>query len=256
MAKNSENMKKTEEIAYAQMLKERVPDFPSGQLQGCEEPDKQHDVLVHRQEGIIGIEVTKLHQQTKPNNPSGKAQVSEREIVVDRVCQLLKDSDLPPLAAIVSFASSPALSKRSRDKVATQIYEAIVTHYPREDGEVRLRKELETPGILPDCVDEVDLVRGPYIVEHQCSTIELGWAQKDFCERLQERITKKNGRYEKYMTHCQECWLLIVAQGAGPSSFFNPSPATLEHVYISSFARAYFLHSFEGRLFRLITRSP
>jgi hypothetical protein len=78
---------------------------------------------------------------------------------------------------------------------------------------------------------------------------------EDAIEILQGAITRKAERLPAYLANCSTCWLLLVAHGASPSTFIEPDPASLEHVYFSPFQRTFLLRYFQGRVFALSTHA-
>jgi hypothetical protein len=77
----------------------------------------------------------------------------------------------------------------------------------------------------------------------------------DFIHELQQVIDAKNARYETYLDYCDECWLLIVANGGRPSGLFESSDKTKSRVYHSLFERTFFLEAFDSLLLELMTTS-
>jgi len=60
-------------------------------------------------------------------------------------------------------------------------------------------------------------------------------------ENLQLVINKKNKLIDQYLSNCNECFLLIVADGSNYSSLIDVSPDVLLHKFQSSFRHTYLL---------------
>ena len=65
----------------------------------------------------------------------------------------------------------------------------------------------------------------------------------------------KNRRHATYRHRCDECWLLIAANGGKPSGLFEPSEETKRHIYRSSFAKTLFMEIFDQELIELNTEA-
>lgn len=66
-------------------------------------------------------------------------------------------------------------------------------------------------------------------------------------------ISKKANLLSTYLNACDECWLLLVADGLRPSGKFDFGQHFCAHVFVSPFARTYVLDFGKGKLRPLTT---
>src|SRR5437762_7146324 len=87
--------KKAEERRFVEILAEKLDAFPPGKLIDSESPD----FLVAGPEGVIGIEVTKIHHADER-----RQQESEFRSLVDAACRLYESESTIPLRFISASA--------------------------------------------------------------------------------------------------------------------------------------------------------
>jgi hypothetical protein len=75
----------------------------------------------------------------------------------------------------------------------------------------------------------------------------------DCVDLLQSAIDDKAPKFHGYREHCDECWLLLVADSSKPSASIHPSDKSLAHSYVSPFDRTYFLDFGMGTVHQLKT---
>jgi len=87
--------KKDKERRFVEILAKELDAFPPGKLIDSESPD----FLVATSEGVIGIEVTKIHHANEP-----RQQESECRSLVDAACRLYENESTIPLRFISASA--------------------------------------------------------------------------------------------------------------------------------------------------------
>src|SRR5260370_36795549 len=65
------------------------------------------------------------------------------------------------------------------------------------------------------------------------------WVWPDAVPLIQEAIDDKAAKYEGYLEHCDECWLLVVADSRKGSASMHVDE--LNHCFSSPFAQTFFL---------------
>jgi hypothetical protein len=76
----------------------------------------------------------------------------------------------------------------------------------------------------------------------------------DCIDLLQSAIDDKAPKLQGYLEHCDECWLLLVADSMKPSATIHPGAETLARTFISPFDRTFFLNFGMGTVSPLKTR--
>src|SRR4030095_14957410 len=121
---------------------------------------------------------------------------------------------------------------------------------PTNNDSVHLENDWRDPTI-PECVLSIRITRFPWREDHRLTAPEAGWGQMDCIGLIQSRCDEKAVEYVDYRKACDECWLLIAASGWQPSSLFDPTQETLQHLYETPFQRIFFMEHFSGRLYEL-----
>ena len=78
-----------------------------------------------------------------------------------------------------------------------------------------------------------------------------GFYREHFVEKLRQVISEKDSKLSGYSQDCKEQWLLVVAENSNPSTFYDPSEATVNHSYKSAFDKVFVMELFKVKLFEL-----
>lgn len=241
--------KRDEEWRFAQILFGQLPSLPSGNLVPTDRPD----LMVHRSDGNIGIEVTTLYH--KAASQSLKRQESEQQAVVNEALKIFEEQSNAWLHVSVHFGAHTEFNKRNRKQFAKAIANLVLVHAPIQDGPRFLQNHWNDPQGFPYEIDLIDIYRLKVQKRNHWIVPSGGFVQEDFIPELQERITKKDALIGGYH-RCAEYWLLIVGQNNSASTFFDPSAATLGHRYTSKFDRVFFLEAFRRKVSELNLDGP
>jgi hypothetical protein len=234
--------KKDEERRFVEILANELDAFPPGKLIDSESPD----FLVATSEGVIGIEVTKIHHANEP-----RQQESECRSLVDAACRLHESESTIPLEVKVHFGGSTQFNKRIRDKFARILANLILTNIPQPDSWISLESNWENPSLFPHEIAGLSIIRLSAFRRNFWSVPSAGFFQEDFAPKIEAIIATKEHAISTYRTDCIGRWLLIAAEGNSASTFFDPSRETLQHSYRSSFDRVFFLEAVRRRVWEL-----
>lgn len=158
---------------------------------------------------------------------------------------------LPPAHVSIFFNLRKPLNHDERLDLGRRIAGLVVQQFPREEeGFVEL-DSLESGDLFPLEVDRLHIHRHSALDVHHWHTVDAGWVLRDCMDILQTAITSKAIRHPTYMRSCDECWLLIVAEGSSPSCAIRPNEESLVYEYSSPFERTYFMRCVDRKLFRL-----
>lgn len=241
-------VQKADEIRLVEQLRRRLGGVPDGTVESTFEPD----VCVTSCEHRIGIEVTEIHQIAKSRRDPSRIQESERSGVVRRACALAAEQGVPVLDVAVYFNEAVPIAKRDREVIARVLVDLVLAHTPEMEQSATIDTWRRGDNPLP-WVRTVRLFRTNVMTRHHWWAAESGWVQTDFSLELQDAIAEKNSKYTRYIQHCDECWLLVVASGGRPSGLFEPSEETRGCVYRSLFTRTFFMEALTGIVVELRT---
>lgn len=234
--------KKGEERRFVEILAKELDAFSPGKLIDSESPD----FLAATSEGVLGIEVTKIHHANEP-----RQQESECRSLVDAACRLYESESTIPLEVKVHFGGSTQFKKRNRDKFARILANLVLTNIPRPDSLISLDNNWENPSFFPYEIAGLSIIRLSAFRRNFWSVPSAGFFQEDFAPKIEAIIATKEHAIRTYKTDCIERWLLIAAEGNSASTFFDPSKKTLQHSYRSSFDRIFFLEAFRRKVWEL-----
>ena len=213
--------------------------FPPGVIQDHEHPD----FLVTRSAGVLGIEVTTLVRQRRPNALHSEAEQAGfwRKIVCD-AAHLCEKRGVPPLYVTVWVIG---WLDRVRGRTGQSALSEKLATFVQAWCE-RSPKQYETvePG---DELPEITIVR---ITRRRVSDRhEWRWDPGSVTvapvsvNALQERIAAKDTEYQTYRACCAECWLVIVCDrnDHAMAADIDVWPETSAFAYKSNFDRVFFL---------------
>ncbi len=235
--------KKQRELRFLERLRQADTSFPQGSL----EPSEKPDALLRTSTQVFGFEVTELHQRGDVGRPR-RAQEAERESVVAVASQIAESASMLPVFVRVRFKPRVPVFKRQRQLLGEALVGLVAEHFPGTGQTVTLDgRHIGTP--LSECVRAIEILlqRG----QHSWVVPDGGWLQEEFVDELQQTIDAKNALYDVYRAKCDVCWLVVVAAGNHPSSFFEASAATVAHEYSSRFNRTVFMEGVPLRFFEL-----
>ena len=234
--------KKDKERLFVEILAKELDAFPPGKLVDSESPD----FLVATSDGVIGIEVTRIHHANEP-----RQQESEYRSLVSAACRLYESESTIPLEVKIHFGGSTQFKKRNRDKFARILANLVLTNIPRPDSWISLENNWENPTFFPYEIAGLSIIRLSALRRNFWSVPSAGFFQEDFAPKIEATIAIKENAISNYGTVHIARWLLIVAEGNNASTFFDPSTKTLQHSYRSSFDRIFFLEAFRRRVWEL-----
>ena len=205
----------------------------------------------------LGIEITEINipQETyeeplKENNANDRRSenpayrmygkpLREHEVakqrIVDRAREKAQASGLPPLRVAVHFAGN--IPKGREKSLTTALFEMVRSHCPERGHRIELDELYGLP-------DEFWLIRIHNYANpvDWWNYIEPGGVETEFSDHLQQIIDDKSAKVPQYLKHCNTCWLIIVALGDRPSSFYLPGSQVTTTQYQSAFERVFFMN--------------
>lgn len=218
--------------------------FPEGEIEQSENPD----FLIYTSQGILGIEHTELFQE------DGKRTQQAQESIEDRLLQLAEEEynkiESTPVQVNWGFHQRFVLPNSERQIFAKKLAELVAFNITKHTERAFSLEQGEES--LPEGVSHISFLRQDYKRKTNWFVLRAGWSRDDTVERIQAVIYKKNQRYKDYRKRCSKAWLLIVADGFNPSSFFEVNEDIENHTFLASFDKVFFLECSQSRNFELI----
>lgn len=197
----------------------------------------------------LGIEITRLFKDAPQGQRPVQAQESDQRATVELAKQIYEKRNLPNLDIRVIFGNTE-IKKSHRKLLASELANLIQHCLPAPDSWVHFDNNFENDSI-PEEISYLSIARIENLMKNHWSVSGAGWVQEDFVIELQKKIDEKNSRLSNYLKNCSRCWLLIVAEGTGPSSFFDLNENTARHCYNSFFERTFFMEAFTHKVTEL-----
>jgi len=238
--------KKQIERHYFDIAREKIDDFPSGDIDDrCESPD----FLIRCGSTVIGVEITRIFARPEAGFPV-PSQDTERDLIVERAQELARIRGVQNIWVDVLFNPRFLFRRRHREPTASSLVELIAENIP-EPPSVGISNWRPKSSMLPTGVDAVSVWQSNVLTSHLWQNGSAGIVNENFGPLLQEKIVEKEPKLSSYLTKCSECWLVVVADWRGPSGFFQMSDETVGQIYRTSFDRVYFLDACLGNVCRL-----
>lgn len=232
-----------------ELLKERIGDFPQGAIRMGRPP--QPDCLIGEAPFITGIEVTRLHHEGHNGGRPPREQEAERTALVVEAQGIYEREGLHPLEVHISFSDVTAFTKYNRMDYARKLAALVSCNVITGQAIVTITNNYADASSFPWEIDYLSIASHPVLTRNHWSVVTSGFITEDFRDRLQQEISKKDRKLEGYRMDCDRVWLLIVSENNSPSTAFDPSPATIDHLYTASFERLFLLDQFRGRVYEL-----
>lgn len=192
---------------------------------------------------LIGIEHTEIFET------ESKLKGTQRQII-ERAQDICSEQGIPPLSVLVNFNDfyDPYPEKaypKNGEAAVNQLVETICSNLAEieaSDGPpVRLKPKGPFTGISGIWAQPGKARGRQWLSEHRWGLNgETGWVTVGFISELQSAIDGKNAKINTYLQHCDECWLLIVADRSKADQKYKFTDEMKHHCFKSSFHRTFF----------------
>jgi hypothetical protein len=218
-------------------------------------PDGAPDFLISTPSHVLGIEHREVLKPHKGDGPPERANERYEDEVLAMGQELAELRGLPRARVSVLFGNTVPTARSKRLELARVLEQLIHDHMPEDGKGVRLGYgDFRGRGIHG--VDQVFIHRNDRVTRSGIWVApRAGFVWRDCVPLLQSAIDDKAAKYTSYLKHCDECWLLIVADSFKPSAKIHADEKGLAHVFTSPFAKTFFLDFGMGRLHKLETNS-
>lgn len=242
MSNPTEN--KARERRFVELFKNAYSDFPAGEIL-ADEKQERPDVIVLTPHGKIGIEITSLHDKKL------KRTESECEKAVLAARKIYEKQNLPNLHVSVHIGGENSVNQATRTKFATAIAGLVAANIPLPGKYSEMENKWNDPEQFPYEIDLIYIYRYSRPNKNLWTAPSAGFYREHFAEELQRVISEKDSKLNGYLPDCKEQWLLVVAENSSPSTFFDPSEATVNHSYKSAFDKVFVMELFKLKLSEL-----
>lgn len=216
-------------------------DIAPAHIVETEEPDFLFDL----NSTMIGAEVTELYLPSSPDAAlPEQARENEERMIVEMARQQAIQKRVPSQLLQLRLSRN-CLTKEQRHSVAAEICDFVAKNFAHPGK----AKSFEY-GDLPRSIVHITLYGQrdtPHTWNGQCS----GWMISNFATGFQNAIDKKELLRKKYLSRCDEVWLIMVATHSGGSSFIEWSPELAVHQFCTEFKRVFFVEGLSNNVSEL-----
>ena len=228
--------KKIHERKHFDLFRKVCDCIPDGVI---EESDPL-DFLIHSDKSILGIEHTEYFEKNK----SGFAFSKKDESLQDRVSKGLGPYcnyiELPPTILNISWKPKEPLTNSGVKPLIYNIAKLISINMPEEGKIIFLSSRNFKGNEFPSELIGISIYRSVKINSTSVSTTRGTWENIIKTDELKNIIVEKEKKLPLYRDKCDEVWLLIVAEGLGPSSIIKLESRIYNYSFNSQFDRIFF----------------
>ena len=242
--------KKDIELHYLERFKLLLTDFPSGEIASGEEPD----FVVQAPHGRLGIELTELHRDVPPGITPPQASEAMRHKVVRRAQEIFVAEGNPPVRCTV-LMQEHHIQRQEVEDLATAIARIAVKNLPASNTSVREEFDWVNRNYFPEVLNSVTVHRLEGMTTTHFNCPGATWVATLSAADIERVIAAKESKYTAYRIRCDEAWLLVNADIAPMSTWFEFDSAALTDSFETSFQRVFVMRHF-GNVLHEINLKP
>jgi hypothetical protein len=221
------------------------------------------DLTIKLGSKVVGVEHTRIYRaRDSMTGLEPHAQLREQHRIVSYAWEAFRAFSTRKLWLVVHFDNETSYTKRESrslgDSLAKIVHEETL-HIPYQPDRIiwhdRERWRYETCGrLFPKGVNRLDF----QIVDGNPKLELWGPAHAYMVPHLsaltvKERVENKETRLPKYLTKCDEAWLLMVLDTGVPSNHFDIDEELLETEYSTLFSKLLLFRATHSEIFELKT---
>jgi len=235
---------KARERHFIELFKSAYNSFPTGEIIAHEKQERP-DVILKTAEGKIGIEITSLHDSKL------KRAESECEKAVLEAQKIYETLNLPTLHVSVHIGGNHSMNRNNRKKFAVAIANIVAANLPPPGKYAEIENHFNDAAQFPYEIDVIFVYQYSWPDKNLWTAPSAGFYRENFVEELQNVISEKDSKLSGYEPECIEQWLLVLAENSSPSTFFDPSETTVNHLYKSAFDKVFVMEMFKLKVHEL-----
>ncbi|MBM3340689.1 MAG: hypothetical protein FJY56_01030 [Betaproteobacteria bacterium] len=234
-------LKKRIERALLEQFVRALREIPAGEVEATEEPD----FLVHLPNRTLGLEVSELHRPTPDGEVPSQAAEAMRRRVVARAQDIYVARGLPAVHASVHLDSRKSISKGEVESLATSIATLVARNVPvADDQTVYEDYNWENRSYFPENVSRVSVGRFSGVTKTFFGCPGATFVPQLTREDIVRVLARKETKRTRYQSRCSELWLVVVADLAAMSTWFEFDSTVLDVEYSTGFDRVFLFRQF------------
>ncbi|MBN2185606.1 MAG: hypothetical protein JW746_09790 [Candidatus Krumholzibacteriota bacterium] len=237
---NTISEQKKRELIHLKEFKRIYQEFPQGTIT----PGEPIDFKLSNASRIIGIEHTEYFIDRSGSGSMMKRNEEQQKQVIERTQVELQKKGVN-LYASLSWDHKNEVLKTRIESLSDELSELIFNNIPEVGDSVSLERMSRDD--LPSEVRRISVFRFENQDEINVSCVRSAWNHHVSPREIQDILDSKNHKVEVYDHECDEAWLLIIIEGAYPSSIASLNDSSKSSVYSSDFDRV-FIHDVMNRL--------
>ena len=235
---SNNEIKKRKEKYHLDKVRYLYDEFPLGDLTSSEEPD----FLVTMPDCIVGIEmVDYVRGQSSYGSQTRKIEILNNQIV-DKAREEFEKRHNIPLQVHCFWGFHGAMRRVKIKRLAVCIASCVENHIPQKVHESSRIEDEEIDSSIEEVIASISIVRLKPSTKSLWSNPDAGFIGLHVDE-LQQLISFKDSKIDKYLKKCANVWLLIVADGKYISSSVELKDDVRHHRFKSRFDRILFYDS-------------
>ncbi len=239
--------KKEIELWRLSRFRAYISDFPSGSVEATEEPD----FLVRDQGRVVGIELTDLHRATKPEQVPEQATEAMRKRVISRAQEIYIARQLPAATACFLLNDRIHLQKAEVEPLATEMADLVANNLPEPNSSSEVPRCWEDKRSLPSLLHSLSVHRLDVFTNTFFSAPGAAWIARLDRDDIERALSRKEQKYRKYRTKCDEVWLVINTDIESTATWFEFNLQVLEEPFTTHFERVFLAQHFAGKAHEL-----
>jgi hypothetical protein len=194
------------------------------------------DILADFQGSRIGVEITRYLREPE------KQRESEEEKIIEMARQQYLATGKPTVGVSVHWVIHESRPFSDRTPVSKALASVVAQNVPPLGSSC----ELHFSSLPEPLAAKVNCMRIDRLVDYRASDWRVpraGWFPGVQPDHIRRTIATKASRFDGYRKFCPSVWLLIAAEGLGPSSWCELSEKARQEVYTTCISRVFFLRT-------------
>lgn len=216
-------------------FKNLIPSFPSGKVICSEEPD----FLVQGADHVVGIELTDLHRETKPDEIPEQASAAMRERVVSRAMEIYNTRSLPAVFVSFNLNNQIHIKKTQVKRIAEDLADLVAANLPPPNSTTEVSNDWNDVQVLPEILHQLSVRRFDWQEQTSFQSGGTTWLPLLTLEDVQRVLEKKESKYPTYRGKCDEVWLVVNIDAGFMTTWFQVDPEVLRNPFTTRFDRVF-----------------